>query len=186
LGVCAFIKDAGNKIKTMKITIEKIDCVIRILTFFAIAGGGGWAAYQYHLSGSNDWMNNIAIETNVLPYHDNLRLLVVHVKSKNPRNYEFILNSKQGDTFELRVRKIAMNAKENTVIAEDKEDLIQKVDLMKGTGGEYQFLPGAETDDMNSIVLPLNTTVSLTAKMNKNGEPDIDFMSTSTIVRIEP
>ena len=177
----------------MKISLEKVDFVLRVLSFLALVGGGGWALYQYTSSGSNGWTNNITLETKVLPYHDNLRLLVVHVRSKNPRNYEYELKTKNGDSFELRIHKIALDAKENTVIPEGKGDLINKVDLLKEVGGDYDFLPGAEMDDMNSIVLPVNTIVELTADMeihsgkkDKQGKPDTDFISASTVVRVEP
>ncbi len=179
--------------KSTPTMIEKADFVLRVLTFLAVViAGGGWALYQYKLSGLDGWVNNITLETKVLPYHDKLRLLVIHVKSKNPRNVEFTLKSKLGDTFELRIRKIATDVNENTVIGEDDGSLIQKIDLMKSAEGEYQLLPSAETDDMRTIVVPVNTTVSLTAEMNihngdiKQGKPDTDFNSASTIVRIEP
>lgn len=117
----------------------------------------------------------------------------MHVKSKNPRNYEFELNRKLGDSFGFRVRKIPTDVKTNAVIDEEDGDLIATADLMEKTGGEYLFLPGAEMDDMRTIVLPVNTTVALNAEMqihngttNQYGKPDIDFISASTVVRIEP
>jgi len=172
----------------MKISIDKINLTLSTLTFLTTLIGGGWVLYQYRLSGSNDWMNNLTIETQVMPYHDDLRLLIVHVKSKNPRNYEFTMNSKKGDTFELRFRKIPMNAIKNAIIKEDTGDVIRQIDLLNEAGGEYQCLPSAETDDMTSIVLPLNTIVSLTAEMNIHNDEKpgtTDFISASTIVRIE-
>jgi hypothetical protein len=128
-----------------------------------------------------------------MPYQDDLRLLVVHVKSKNPRNVGFELDSKRNHTFQLRFRKFPSDAKVNAVIDEDSGDLIAFADLMQGTGGEYLLLPGAETDDMRTIVMPVNTTVAVTAEMkihndtvNAQGKPDSDFLSASSIVRIEP
>lgn len=177
----------------MKTTFEKADFALRVLMFLAVVAGGLWAIYQYEQTGSTDWTNNITLETKVLPYHDNLRLLVVHVKSKNPRNYEFQLDSELGDSFELRLRRIATDAKVGTVIGEDEGDLISKANLMANTGGEYMYLPGAEMDDMRTFVLPVNTTVTLTAEMqmhngttDEHGKADTDFISASTVVRIEP
>lgn len=177
----------------MKTSLEKADFVLRVLTYLAVVAGGIWAIYQYELTGSTDWTINMTIETKILPYHDNLRLLVVHVKSKNPRNYEFGLDSKLKDSFELRFRKMATDTKADAVIDEDEGDLIAKADLMQKTGGEYIFLPGAEMDDMRTIVLPVNTTVALTAEMqihnattNEHGKPDVDFISASAVVRVEP
>lgn len=176
----------------MKISIEKADFVLRLLTFLALVVGGLWAMYQYKLAGSDGWTNNVRLETKVLPYHDNLRLLVVHVRSKNPRNYAFELDSKQGDSFKLRFRKLAADMKEKTVIDEDSGDLIHEGDLLKEIGGEYWFAPGAEMDDMRAIVLPAGTIVMLTAEMqvhngtlDAHAKSDVDFISASTVARIE-
>ena len=50
---------------------------------------------------------------------------------------------------------------------------------MQNTGGKYEFLPGAEMDDMRTFVLPVNTTVMLNAKIkihngttDEHGKPD--------------
>ncbi len=176
----------------MRFSIEKADFALRLLTFFTILAGGGWAIYQYQIAGATDWADNITIETKVLPYHDNLRLLVIHVKSKNPRNYEFDLDANDGDSYELRIRKVAMDAKAETIIGEDQGELIQKVDILKESGGAYEFLSDLEMDDMRSIVLPVNSIVQLTAEMHihtgetgDDGKPDTDFVSASTVVRVE-
>jgi len=178
--------------KSTPTTFEKIELALKISTFLAVVSGGLWAIYQYHLTGSDNWTNNIVLETKVLPYHDELRLLVVHVKSKNPSKYAFELDSKSGDSFELRIRNIATDAKKGTVIGEDEGTLINKVDLMQSVDGEYQLLPGAEVDDMRTIVLPVNTIVQVTAEMkihngttDKHGKPDTDNNWASTVVRVE-
>ncbi|MFM0079754.1 hypothetical protein P0D72_12840 [Paraburkholderia sediminicola] len=178
----------------MKRAIEIADLVLKVLSCLAIIGGGVWAYYQFDIGGSTSWQNNITLETQVLPYRDDLRLLVVHVKSKNPRNVEFDLVKKDGDSFVLRVRRITDDAKVNTVIDPDKRDVVvPDIDLLANTGGEYDFAPNAEMDDMRTIVLKVGTTVALTADMETNNgsldehdKPDTDFISASTVVRIEP
>ena len=177
----------------MKRTIEIADLALKVLSCLAVIGAGAWAVWVFWLSGSTDWQNNITLETQVLPYHDDLRLLVVHVKSKNPRTSTFVLESNQHDSFDLRVRKLAADAKAGTVFHEDEGELIASADLLKLAGDSYEFLPNAEMDDMQTIVLPVGTTVSVIAEMkihtgtrDKRGEPDIDENATSTVVRVEP
>lgn len=173
--------------------LEKADFALRLLTFLAVLVGGVWALYLYKRSGSDDWTINMALNTEVLPYRDDLRLLVVHVKTKNPRSVEFELNRKLNDSFVLRLRKVPADAKAGSVIGEDEGQILAKSDLMRGTGGEYVYLPGAEMDDMRVIVLPAHTTVSLMAEMqihngttDEHGKPDSDFVSISKVVRVEP
>lgn len=178
----------------MKKAIEIADLALKVFSCLAIIGGGVWAYYQFDIAGSTGWQNNLALETQVLPYHDDLRLLVVHVRSKNPRNVEFDLVKKDGDSFVLRVQRVADDAKVNTMIAPDRRNVVvPDIDLMANTGGEYDFAPNAEMDDMRTIVLKVGSTVVLTADMETNngtldahGKPDTDFISTSTVVHIDP
>ncbi|WP_074772187.1 hypothetical protein [Paraburkholderia fungorum] len=177
----------------MKKATEFADLFLKFLSCVAIVCAGIWALYTFRLGGSTDWQDNITLETQILPYRGDLRLLVVHAKSKNPRNTTFELNSALGDTYQLRIRKLTPDAKAGTVFHEDEGDLIASVDLLKLAGDSYEFLPNAEMDDMQTIVLPVDSTVQVITEMkihtgttDKNGQPDIDENSTSAVVHIGP
>ncbi|CAJ7135471.1 Uncharacterised protein [Burkholderia pseudomallei] len=177
----------------MKRATEIADLALKVLSCLAIIGTAGWAVWVFWLGGSTDWQDNITIETEVLPYRDDLRLLVIHAKSKNPRNTTFELDSMKHDSYQMRVRKLASDAKAGTVFNEDDGDVIASIDLLKLAGDNYEFLPGAEMDDMQAIVLPLGTTVQVIAEMkihtgvrDAHGQPDIDENTTSTVVHIAP
>lgn len=127
----------------------------------------------------------------MLPYHDNLRLLVVHVESKNPRPNKFELRSDHHDSFELRVRRLSPNATEGKVFKEDEGDLIARADLLALADGDYEFLPAAEMDDMQVVVVKEDTWVSIFADMKINnsppdakGKPDYDENAVSAVVYI--
>ncbi|VBT48808.1 hypothetical protein [Burkholderia pseudomallei] len=178
----------------MKRALDIADVALKVLSCLAIIGGGIWAYYQFDLAGATNWQSNLSIETQVLPYRDDLRLLVVHVKSKNPRSVSFRLVKNDGDSFVLRVQRIPDDAKTNALIATDKRDaIVPDIDLLADTGGEYEFAPNAEMDDMRTIVLKVGITVVLTADMeadngtlDEHGKPDTDFVSASTVVHIGP
>ncbi|MFL9998303.1 hypothetical protein PQR34_44030 [Paraburkholderia sediminicola] len=177
----------------MKRATEIAELTLKILSCIAILGAGGWAVWVFWLGGATDWQANVAIDAQVLPYHDDLRLLVVHVKAKNPRSTTFELESKAHDSYALRVRRIAADGKTGAVFHEDQGDVLASVDLLAQVGGDYEFVPGAEMDDMETIVLPVGTTVALTAEMqmhtgsvDEHGKPDYDTNSASTVVNIAP
>lgn len=109
----------------------------------------------------------------MLPNHVELRLLVVHVTSKNPRSATLELDAGKKDSYQLRVHKLSADAKIRTVFHEDEGDLIAMIDLLKLTSGGYEFLPSAE--------MRIHT-----GDRNKNGEADVDENSTSAIEHIEP
>ncbi|CPF80127.1 hypothetical protein [Burkholderia pseudomallei] len=169
----------------VKRATEIADLSLKILSCLAIVVAGGWALWIFGLSGSRDWQFNLTTDANVLPYRDNLRLVVVHVHAKNPRPVTFQLNSKAGDTYELRVRQVDSGKAANNVIDEDTGTVLAKADLMAGTGDLYEFLPGADMDDMRTFVLPVGPTVAITAEVTQHkGKPDEDSNSVSTVVRV--
>lgn len=180
--------------KSEPTTFDKIELGLKILAFSAFVSVSLWALYLYQHAGKDDWKNNISLETKVFPYRGDLRLLVVHVKSKNPRNFRFALDREKGDSFDLRIQNIPMDEKEGAVFSDDDTpNLIKAIDILGDNSGIYQFLPNAEMNDMYSIVLPVNSIVQLTADMNihnglldEDGKPDTDYVSGSTVVRIEP
>ncbi|MFL9870400.1 hypothetical protein [Paraburkholderia megapolitana] len=177
----------------MKKAIEIAEFVLKVLSCVGILCAGGWAIWVFWLNGATGWQANVTFETQVLPYHDDLRLLVIHVKAKNPRNTMFELKSDQHDSYTLRVRKIAIDGKAGAIFHEDEGDIIASVDLLKLADDDYVFLPGAEMDDMQTIVLPVGTTVALNADMelhagslDEHGKPDVYTNGASTVVHVAP
>jgi len=63
---------------TLEKSIEVADLTLKILSCFAVIGAGRIGGLDIHLGGSTGWQANITIDTQALPYRDELRLLVVH------------------------------------------------------------------------------------------------------------
>ncbi|MFM0752609.1 hypothetical protein [Paraburkholderia strydomiana] len=161
------------------------DFCLKTLSAAAVLIGGGWAMYKYIISGSTSWMNNIALDTEVLPYQDDLRLLVIHVRSVNPRTSKFEFNEHNA-TFKLDIRQLPSDRAARTIFDEEEGQLFASIDLLKGTGG-YEMLPGGTMDDMRTVILPVGTTVSMTAELRIRRwcQRESDFISTSSVVRID-
>lgn len=175
----------------MATKLEIGNFILSLVTLVTVIFGGVWTWNQYQDAGADDWADIITIETKVLPYKGGLDLLVIHVKSKNPRHSMYELDSKQGDSYRLYVRSVPQTDQVNSVIKDNEGKQIANIDLMPADGSDYEFLPGAEMDDMRAVVVPENALVSLRAEMNihngtfdKGGKPDTDYMSASSIVRI--
>ncbi|UVE64777.1 hypothetical protein L2Y90_13055 [Burkholderia pyrrocinia] len=169
----------------MKRATEIADLSLKGLSCLAIIIAGAWALWIFGLGGSRDWQLNLSMDASVLPYRDDLRIVVVHVHAKNPRPITFQLSSKAGDVYELRVRQVARDKGANAVIDEDSGVILAKADLMSGTGDLYEFLPGAEMDDMRTFVLPVGTTVAITAEVTQHkGKRDEDSNSVSSVVHV--
>jgi len=169
----------------LKRATEVADLSLKGLSCLAIIVAGAWALWIFGLGGSRDWQLNLTIDASVLPYRDDLRIVVVHVHAKNPRPVKFQLSSKVGDMYELRVRQVASDKGTNAVIDEDSGTILAKADLMSGTGGLYEFLPNAEMDDMRMFILPAGATIAITAAVTQHkGKSDEDSNSVSTVVHV--
>jgi hypothetical protein len=159
------------------------DPLAKWATTLALIGGGVWAYYQFALAGAADWAINLDVSTEVIPYHDNLALLVVHVRSKNPRNSEVDVEPPDG-AFKLTIKELPEGKSSGSVIdpddPSDSRNLLKTVDLLPKGG--YVFAPGADFEDVTSVVLPLGAKVWLTARLDYDG----DYVSTSNIAVVRP
>ncbi|MGF6604539.1 hypothetical protein P3T23_009295 [Paraburkholderia sp. GAS448] len=91
------------------------------------------------------------------------------------------------------MRRLASDGKVGTVFHEDEGALIASADLLKLAGDGYEFLPNAEMDDMQTVVVQEGSTVQViaemkihTGKMDQQGRPDTDSNSASTVVHVGP
>jgi len=158
------------------------DLMLKVVSIIAFVVAAGWAYHQYWLAGSDDWMVNLEIQTEVLPYKDDLRMLVVHVKSKNPLNRSIEFDKAENDSYTLTVRKVVTGLKAGATVDLDKGESIGEVDLMP-TDGVYSFAPNAELDDVEAFILPVNTLVSLSVELTTQGT---DFVPAQKVVEIKP
>lgn len=177
-----------RKIDKMQRAAEYADLVLKIFSILALIGGGIWAYFQFQIGGAHDWVTNLAVQTEVLPYRDDLRLVVVHVKSKNPRPTRNELR-KPADSFKVVVRQVSADLKSKSVVTERDGAELVSADLLPNDG--LDLLPYAEFDDVVSFVLPAGITVMVSAEMDvangtrtKDGKTDHDFVSTSAVIPV--
>jgi hypothetical protein len=164
------------------------DLFLKGLSVIALLSGGAWAVYQFYLRGATDWVVNLDITTETLPYRDNLKLLVIHVKAKNPTESEFNLD-KPGASYQLALRKIPDSLKSGVVIDEKAGADFANINLLPVDG--MDFVPGAELNETETVVVPTNSTISIFAEIRspnggvgKHGEQDYDFVNASRVVTI--
>ena len=167
---------------------EKVDFAIRVisclLTLGAVIIGGFWTYHQYTLSGEDGWTINLSIQTEVLPYHDDLRMLVVNLVSKNPRPYVNEISDKNKDSFKLYFREIQKDLTDGSIIDDDKIKDIQTVDILKDAGGDYAFFPSSELNETRTLIVHKDKVISVTAKI-MDGTPDEWYVSATKIVKID-
>ncbi len=174
----------SERVPTIDSALKYADFFLKVLSCIAILGGGFWTWYLFDQGGGSDWMINLDMQTEVLPYDDNFRLLVVHVHSKNPRIVSFDFGPKDG-AYDLTFRKLDA-LKVNQVGNEDSGELLKKVNLMPNDG--ILWSPYAEFDDMRTLLVPKGITVVVNAALHVNHENDKasgDYVAASKVVSIQ-
>ncbi|WP_395070524.1 hypothetical protein [Paraburkholderia silvatlantica] len=161
------------------------DFFVRVATLIFVLIACLWLYFHFVYGQDELWQGNINLSAEVLPYHDDLKLLVVHVRTKNPRDVQFELNKEEMDSFELRARELPLNGAEGKVFNEEEGKLIARADLLKLAGGGYIFLPKAEMDDMQVFVVRAGSWISLTAEMkSKTGQSYVKENDASMVVYV--
>jgi hypothetical protein len=174
----------GERSSRVDSAMQYADFVLKVLSSAAILIGAFWTWYLFDQGGGNDWMINLDMQTEVLPYDDNFRLLVVHVHSKNPRIVSFDFGPKDG-AYDLTFRKLGA-LKVNQIGNEDSGLVLSRVSLMPDDG--IVWSPFAEFDDMRTLLVPKGTTVVVNAGLHVNRENDKageDYVAASKVVYIQ-
>ncbi|UEP30795.1 hypothetical protein [Burkholderia sp. B21-007] len=147
----------------------------------AVFVGGGWAIYKYAVAGAQDWAINLSVSGQVVQYHDKLGLLVVHIHAKNPLDNEVNLDSKS-DAYKLTIHQIPDGKPLGAVSDPDDppaKGMFAKTIKMMPTDG-YTFLPKVDFDDATSVVVPLGSTLWVTAGLTFEG----DYVSASEVITV--
>ncbi|MBB3213949.1 hypothetical protein FHW67_003255 [Herbaspirillum sp. Sphag1AN] len=159
-----------------------VDITLKFASIIAFVVAGLWAYRQYAVAGSDDWMVNLDIQTEVLPYKDDLRLLVIHVKATNPRSASIDFEKSKKDSFKLSIRKLPVGLQAGEAVDVDNGEAINEFDFLPSED-VFSVLPGAEQDSNATIVLPVNAVVSLSAVISKY---NADYCVKNSLVQVKP
>ena len=148
-------------------TPNRIDWLAKWFSIVAAVAAGAWGLFKWYQAGEADWMINMEIRSEVLPYTDSTRLLFVHLKSKYPADHS-VEFKKTTSSYKVNVYGIPAALKPNTVIDGTKGPKLATVDLMPDDG--YSFLPLAEFEDTALVVVPKGATVFVSAELTSRGD----------------
>lgn len=172
-----------------RLSLQWAGVVSLVVTLASLLVTGGWGYYRWRVAGADDWMVNLDMTTEVLPYpgSDDLRLLVIHVRSKNSTANEVEFNARDA-TFTLTANRLPLGLKADSKLspADQRDAIVPPFDLMAESGGGYDFMPNAEFEDTEAIVVKAKTTVRLTATLTRRQtiRGSSDFVSVDRFVVI--
>lgn len=154
------------------------DFLLKSVTIVAIITGGIWAFYQFAVVGSTDTNVQVLVSAESRAYSDTQSLLIIHVK---PKNIGKVLVKPGEDGLLVTVRKIPGDAKDG-IMRLDALPLLYSTDLLKRYLDGYEIEPGAEYDEILTIVVPKGSLYAVRAELDIGNEDEVDH---TTIVRAE-
>lgn len=147
-----------------------MDQLSKLASIIAMCIGGAWVLYNFHIQDSAATNPELKIETEVFPYSDDTRLVIIHLK---PHNIGKVPIEIEGDGLSLRITKYPKNAKVGLLNTESlKPDfLIKKIEQKYGA---YVLEPGVEFDEVVSYVLPVGDTYLLESSMDLGDDWEVE------------
>ena len=134
--------------------------IAKWVAILGAVGAAGWGLFRWTESGGRDWMVNLQMSADVLPYDTDTRLVAVHLKSVNPLDRKFEFDRPAG-RYAIDVYALPERVRSGSTIAGEKGKKLASADLLPDDG--YLFLPHAEFDDVAIFVLPAGKPVFIEA-----------------------
>jgi len=154
------------------------DFLFKSVAIIAIVGGGIWAVFQFALVSSTDTNIQVLVSAESRAYTDTQSLLIIHVK---PKNIGKVVVKPGEDGLLVTVRKIPPDAKDG-VMRLDALPLLYSTDLLKRYLDGYEIEPGAEYDEILTMVVPKGSLYAVRAELDIGNEDEVDH---TTIVRAD-
>lgn len=154
------------------------DFLLKSFAIVAIIASGLWAAFEFSATGRSDTNIQVLVSAESRSYTDTQSLLIIHVK---PKNIGKVVVRPGEDGLLVTVRKIPGDAKDG-VMRLDALPLLYSTDLLKRYLDGYEIEPGAEYDEILTIVVPKGSLYAVRAELDIGNEDEVDH---TTIVRAE-
>jgi len=121
----------------------------------------------------------LTASTETIPYTNNLRLLVIHIKPKNIGKVVFAPGKKG---FHLFIKKLPKSATYGELIELAKAKEFKTVDLLRNDPDGYLLEPGVEYDEVESLVASPGDLFYIEAELWWSN--DEDFVNIKEVVRV--
>jgi len=151
--------------------------MFKAIAILAIVLGGVWAYYEVRITDTTAPNIQLSISTEYQRYSDELRLLFIHVRSKNAGRVPVV----PGGGFVVTVRRVSNNVGQGAPYLEESPEFY-KVDLMKMFPDGYVLEPGVEHDQVLALVVPKDSIYAIKATLDLRGNDEVDR---TVVARVE-
>lgn len=147
--------------KWMTIAKDLADLVLKVLSSIAIVVAGIWALYQYFGTDSDASNIQLTVTSEVKPYGEGQRLLVLHVRPKNIGKVP-VTPGKAGLMIATRQIPLGLSG----VVDIGKQPISFRTNLLSHYPDGYLMEPGIEYDEVLALVVPKGAVIAAEAELD--------------------
>lgn len=151
----------------------------------AIPVGGWWVYSNFSAEDTHEPNPNITVSAEVLPYDDTRRLLLVHVKPRNPGKVPVTLyGGKKGD-IDVLVKTFPAGLAGGRVDQDKLPTAFKAQNIVSKYQGGYVMEPGIDYDEIEAFIVPKGTYLVYVEMDHFDGDPDDIEVDASAVVKVD-
>ncbi|WP_157658346.1 hypothetical protein [Burkholderia ubonensis] len=173
----------------MKFQLEKVklwaDLALTCASLIAIPVAGWWAYHNFSVEDTHEANPNISVSADVLPYDDDRRLLVVHIRPKNAGKVPIELDGGKKGDIDVEVKVLPAKLPAGRIDAGKLPVRFPARNIVSRFDGGYVIEPGIDYDEIETFVVPKNATYLVRAVMSHYDDAPDDEVDASSVVAVK-
>ncbi len=173
----------------MKFELEKAklwaEIALTCTSLIAIPVAGWWAYHNFSVEDTHEANPNISVSADVLPYDDDRRLLVVHVRPKNVGKVPIELDGGTKGDIDVEIKALPPKLPDGRFDSDKLPIKFSAKNIVSKYAGGYVMEPGIDYDEIEVFVVPRKTTYIVRAEMDHYDEDPEDEVEASFAVVVD-
>ncbi|KVN23892.1 hypothetical protein WJ63_19340 [Burkholderia pyrrocinia] len=154
----------------MKFQLDKVkpwaEFALTCASLIAIPIAGWWAYHNFSVEDTHEVNPNISVSADVLPYDDDRRLLVVHVRPKNAGKVPIELGGGKRGDIDVEVKVLPPKLANGHLDLGKVPVSFPARNIVSRYEGGYVMEPGIDYDEIETFVVPKRATYIVRAEMD--------------------
>ncbi|MFL9898562.1 hypothetical protein PQR71_10390 [Paraburkholderia fungorum] len=170
----------------MKVQLEKMtlgaEFALTCASLIALPVAGWWAYHNFSVEDTHATNPNLSVSADVLPYDDDRRLLVVHVRPKNAGKVPIELDGGKNGDIDVEVKVLPPKLPNGHLDPDKLPVKFSAPNIVSVYKGGYVMEPGIDYDEIETFVVPKGATHIVRAEMDHYDEEPTDEVDASSVV----
>lgn len=181
-----FQTDSGISVK---FELERVktwaELALTCASLVGIPVAAWWAFHNFSVEDTHEANPNISVSAEILPYDNERRLLVVHVKPRNPGKVPIELDGGKKGDIDVLVKSFPTGLASGLVDHDKLPTVYRAHNIVSRYEGGYVMEPGIDYDEVKTFIVPKGTTYLVNVEMDHYDDTPDDEVDASAVVKVD-